>query len=233
MSRGRGGTGGAGACVDLGPVSVGGGVRWNDLGDPYIWPIDGCKWSPFRIQVRQSAIAARRGGKGPRASATQLVRGNASRAVLARESQVGVSQAGTYTIKVEKGKPSPVLRLDGAGTAPAIRVSGPGGVVEAPAGNGFFKSADNRIRIMRFENQYAKITSIGFQNARPGTYTVQVLPGSSRVVARAAGHRPARREGQGQGHREGPQSGAAATRWPGARTRRWCSASSRRAAPPR
>ncbi len=183
VSRGEGGTGGAGACVEFGPVSVGGGVRWNDLGDPYIWPIDGCKWSPFRIQVRQSTGEARISGKGPRASATQVVRGNASRAVLARESQVGVSQAGTYTIKVQRGKPSPVLRLDGAGNAPAIRVSGPGGTLVAPVGSGFLKTPDNKIRIMRFANRYAKITSIGFQNARPGTYTVQVLPGSAPVVA--------------------------------------------------
>ncbi len=183
VSRGRGGTGGGGACVDLGLVTVGGGVKWKDLGDPYIWPIDGCKWSPFRIQVRQSAAAARRKGKGPRASATQLVRGNASRAVLARESKVGVSQAGTYTIKVERDKPSPVLRLDGVGTAPAIRVSGPGGVLEAPAGKGFVKTPDNKMRIMRYQGRLAKITSIGFQKATPGTYTVQVLPGSSPVVA--------------------------------------------------
>ena len=183
VSRGRGGTGGGGACVDLGLVTVGGGVRWNDLSDPYIWPIDGCRWSPFRVQVRQSAVAARKKGKGPKASATQLVRGNASRAVLARESQVGVSQAGTYTIKVEKDKPSPVLRLDGIGTAPAIRVSGPGGVLEAPAGKGFVKTPDNKMRIMRYQGKLAKITSIGFQKADPGTYTVQVLPGSSPVVA--------------------------------------------------
>ena len=127
--------------------------------------------------------AARRKGKGPKASATQLVRGSVSRAVLARESQVGVSQAGTYTIKVEKDKPSPVLRLDGVGTAPAIRVSGPGGVLEAPAGKGFVKTPDNKMRIMRYQGQLAKITSIGFQKADPGTYTVQVLPGSSPVVA--------------------------------------------------
>ena len=34
VSRGRGGTGGGGACVDLGLVTVGGGVRWNDLERP-------------------------------------------------------------------------------------------------------------------------------------------------------------------------------------------------------
>ena len=183
VSRGRGGTGGGGACVKYLGLSVGGGVRWNDISDPYIWPIDGCRWSPFRIQVRQSAAAARRKGKGPKASATRLVRGKASRAVLARESKVGVSQAGTYTIKVEKDKPSPVLRLDGIGTAPAIRVSGPGGVLEAPAGKGFVKTPDNKMRIMRYQGKLAKITSIGFQKADPGTYTVQVLPGSSPVVA--------------------------------------------------
>ena len=76
-----------------------------------------------------------------------------------------------------------MLRLDGIGTAPAIRVSGPGGVLEAPAGKGFVKTPDNKMRIMRYQGKLAKITSIGFQKAKPGTYTVQVLPGSSRVVA--------------------------------------------------
>ena len=233
VSRGRGGTGGGGACVDLGPVTVGGGVRWNDLSDPYIWPIDGCKWSPFRIQVRQSAVAARRKGKGPKASATQLVRGNVSRAVLARESKVGVSQAGTYTIKVEKDKPSPVLRLDGVGTAPAIRVSGPGGVLEAPAGKGFVKTPDNKMRIMRYQGRLAKITSIGFQKADPGTYTVQVLPGSSPVVAVRQATDPPDAKVKGKVAGKEPQPGAHLRGGAGARARRWCSARSRPAGPPR
>ena len=181
VSRGPGGTGGAGVCIDWGLTTIGGGVRWNDLSDPYIWPIDGCKWSPFRIQVRQSVAASK--AKGKRRSADRLVRASSSRKVRARESQVGVRAPGVYTVKVEKDKPNPVLRLDGAGGAPAIRVSGPGGTLEAPADKGFVKSADNTLRVLRFKNQYAQMTSVGFQGAKPGVYTVQTLPGSAPVVS--------------------------------------------------
>ena len=55
ISRGRGVEGGAGACATLGPVSVGGGVLWASPGTPIIWPLDGCKWSTFKLDVRTRA----------------------------------------------------------------------------------------------------------------------------------------------------------------------------------
>src|SRR5581483_1404458 len=38
---------GAGACFVIGPVSVGGGVQYARITEPFIWPVDGCKWSRF------------------------------------------------------------------------------------------------------------------------------------------------------------------------------------------
>src|SRR5262249_54450205 len=40
---------GAGGCVDVGPVSVGGGIVFRNH-DISLWPLDGCKWSPFADQ---------------------------------------------------------------------------------------------------------------------------------------------------------------------------------------
>ncbi len=36
---------GAGGCLEIGPVMIGGGLQWPD--DPHFWPIDGCKWTRF------------------------------------------------------------------------------------------------------------------------------------------------------------------------------------------
>ena len=58
ISRGPNIEGGAGGCLQLGPVSVGGGVQWAHPNKPFIWPIDGCKWSPFKIDVRSRRRAA-------------------------------------------------------------------------------------------------------------------------------------------------------------------------------
>jgi len=37
---------GVGGCVELGPINVGGGVRYSPF-DVFLWPFDGCKWSYF------------------------------------------------------------------------------------------------------------------------------------------------------------------------------------------
>ena len=58
VSRGPGVEGGAGACAQVGPVNVGGGVLWARPGAPLIWPLDGCKWSPFKLDVRARASAS-------------------------------------------------------------------------------------------------------------------------------------------------------------------------------
>jgi hypothetical protein len=72
VSRGIGGSGGAGGCVDIGGLHVGGGVQWQRITDPFIWPFDGCKWSKFKTDVRpaiaaasQRTIVVRRGQPSP------------------------------------------------------------------------------------------------------------------------------------------------------------------------
>ena len=77
VSRGKNGTGGAGACIRLGPVQVGGGVQWQRVSRPFIWPIDGCKWSRFTADV--SARAAQTSPGGPHVA--RVRRGDRSRAV--------------------------------------------------------------------------------------------------------------------------------------------------------
>ena len=151
VSRGRGGTGGAGACVELGPLSIGGGVQWQRVSEPFIWPFDGCKWSTFATKVRQSNVAH-------------------------------TSGAGPLTVTVRRGE-SPAVQLKGNGAAPFVRVSGPSGRLDSAAGTGFAHTPDGTIRIMRFENARAKLAVVGFQDAKPGTYTVEALPGSPAVVS--------------------------------------------------
>jgi hypothetical protein len=151
VSRGAGGTGGAGACVELGPVNVGGGVLWKPF-EILVWPLDGCKWSPFRTVVRSSAV---------RTAQTE----------------------GRYTVTVKEGEPSKAIQLDAAAAAPFIRVSGPDGQrLETDAGSGLATSPGGAIRVMRFENERAKMTVVGLQDAKPGTYTIETLPGSAPIA---------------------------------------------------
>ena len=58
ISGGPRGAGGVGGCVEVLGVNIGGGVKWNELDDPYLWPFDGCRWTPFRIDVRAVRTAA-------------------------------------------------------------------------------------------------------------------------------------------------------------------------------
>jgi hypothetical protein len=158
VSRAPGNLGGMGACISVSvfgeSISAGGGVRWNNLDDPYIWPIDGCKWSPFKIDVR-----------GARAA-----------------------QAGQHVIDVKEGALSPVLKLYGEGGPPRVRVSGPGGQrLESVSDKNLDVSDGGKIRIIRFEgNQQAgPFTVVGLQNAAPGRYTVEPLPGSPTITKTA------------------------------------------------
>jgi hypothetical protein len=61
ISRGPNNAGGAGACISVGPVSVGGGYQWARA-TPLVWPLDGCKWSRFKLDVKKTARAAQVGG---------------------------------------------------------------------------------------------------------------------------------------------------------------------------
>ena len=182
VSRGRNGTGGAGACVEYLGLNIGGGVQWSRLSDPFIWPVDGCKWSRFRATVREGAVNAK-AAAATRAKGGAKVSAKAPPAAKAAGMSAKAKSAATsYTVNIEKGKPAQIIQLDGVGSAPTIRVRGPGGqLVELPAGEGFKLNRDKTIRAARFENGYARFAVVGFQNARPGRYTIETLPGSAAV----------------------------------------------------
>ena len=141
-------TGGAGGCVKLGPVNVGGGVQWRRSDEPFLWPFDGCKWSRF---------------------AEPNVRG----------SQAVTAQAGSpHLVRFSRGDRGRAVRLEGASGAPRVRVTGPRGqTLESGPGPGYVLGGG--IRIMRSER--LGITVVGISDARPGTWRIEPLPGSSAV----------------------------------------------------
>jgi hypothetical protein len=151
----RGATGlvssrGVAACLDVGPVSIGGGVVYSPFGIR-LWPLDGCKWSPF---------------------AERNVRGSSEAAIAA---QTGES----YDVVVDADDPSRAIQLEGADGAPRVRVTGPGGqTLDSPAEAGFVTSG--ALRIIRSEE--TKLTAVGLQDPRPGTYRIEPLPGSPAVT---------------------------------------------------
>src|SRR5262249_57803171 len=97
FSRGPNLQGGAGGCLEVGPVHIGGGVQWSHPQTPIIWPLDGCKWSRFKIDINPSRSLRAASGTAP------------------------------YTVKVKSGAPSEAMRLDAATEAPRVVVTGPGG----------------------------------------------------------------------------------------------------------
>ncbi len=73
VSRAPDDGGGAGGCIDVGGLHIGGGVIWKGL-KVVVWPFDGCKWSRFKVDVRPSianaaassrTITVRRGAPNP------------------------------------------------------------------------------------------------------------------------------------------------------------------------
>jgi hypothetical protein len=144
LSRAPNSGGGAGGCLGLGPVHVGGGIQWAHPTKPLIWPFDGCKWSPFKVDVRADAAA----------DTTQ------------------------QTVRVARGQPNPAIKLYGNGAAPLVHVAGPGGQALDSTDTGLDYTPDGAIRILRYQGPSESFTVVGFERARPGTYTITALPGS-------------------------------------------------------
>lgn len=93
----------------------------------------------------------------------------------ARAAQAG----GTHTVRIRAGDEGRAIRLDGRTGAPSVRVTAPGGrVLESTAGPGH--TLTKTIRILRSER--LKATVVGLQEPRPGTYTIEPLPGSPAVT---------------------------------------------------
>jgi len=180
VSHGPNKAGGAGACISALGVSVGGGVQWARLSDPFIWPFDGCKWSRFKLDVRPSS---------------------------ARSANAHTAAAG-YAVDVKSGAPSPAVQLFGQGGAPRVRVRGPGGqLLDGNSDKNLDLSPGGKIRILRFDgNKFSgPSTVVGLQNAQSGRYTIEALPGSPAIskVARATDQQDAKVTGRvtGKGRR--------------------------------
>ncbi len=140
---------GLGGCLTIpfptGDLNVGGGVQYSPF-HLFIWPFDGCRWSPFV----QSNIFSAKDARAAAAGAPILVR-------------------------IKRGDRSRAIRLDGTDGAPSVRVTTPSGdVLDSPPQSGL--THDPAIRILRGEK--AKITVVGLVNPKPGTYTIELLPGS-------------------------------------------------------
>ncbi|HEY6781325.1 MAG TPA: LamG domain-containing protein, partial [Thermoleophilaceae bacterium] len=67
---------GVAGCIELGPVNIGAGVRYSPFSIS-VWPLDGCKWSPFAEQNVRGATAAQEGS----AYTVRVRRGDPSRAI--------------------------------------------------------------------------------------------------------------------------------------------------------
>ncbi len=86
---------------------------------------------------------------------------------------------GAITVKIKKGDRSRSIRLDGADGAPRVRVTAPGGqTLDSPEGPG--TALTPAIRILR--SQQIKATVIGLQDPKPGTYQLDLLPGSPAIT---------------------------------------------------
>ena len=150
----RGATGivssrGVGGCIDLGPVSVGGGALYSPF-ELFLWPLDGCKWSTFHE---------------PNVRSRSVIGSHASRAAV----------PGQHVVTIGSDRASRAIRLEGATEAPRVRVTGPGGqVLDGPAATGL--ATAGAIRIMRsVEN---RLTVVGLQDPRPGDYLITPITGA-------------------------------------------------------
>ncbi len=102
----------------------------------------------------------------------------------------GARAGGPQEIRIGPGDRSRAIELKGA-EAPRVRVTGPGGqALETPAGSGLVTRG--ALRIVRSER--ARITAVGLQDPRPGTYRIEPLAGAAapRTIAQAVDPRPAR-----------------------------------------
>jgi hypothetical protein len=140
---------GAGGCVHigtfLGDINVGGGVGFSPF-HLYLWPFDGCRWSPFvdtHVFSTQDAHAAAAGAP--------------------------------VTVRIARGAASRAIELDGVGGAPEVRVQTPDGkLLTSSAASGLALSP--AVRILR--SQKLNTTVVGLVHPRPGTYRIELLPGS-------------------------------------------------------
>jgi hypothetical protein len=144
---------GVGGCADIAGLDVGGGVQWARVDEPYIYPW-GCVFDRF---TEDHVFGAR--DIAHRADASQSPQ--------------------SFTAHIPRHAPTQVIRLKGAGGAPAVRVTAPGGgTLSSPAGAGLTRSGN--LAIIRSEQM--DMTEVGIRQPRPGAYRVTALPGSPQII---------------------------------------------------
>ena len=161
FSRGPGLEGGAGACLEVGPVHIGGGVQWSHPQTPIIWPLDGCKWSRFKIDIRPSR-SLRADGAGA-----------------------------SYPVTIKAGAPSQAVRLDSTTESPRVTVTGPGGQSLSSTDAGLDYGPGAKLRIVRYDGASGHFTTVGFEHAAPGSYRITLQPLSAAVTSVSGASDPA------------------------------------------
>jgi hypothetical protein len=96
----------------------------------------------------------------------------------------GAQASGGYTATVKSGEPSQAIKLDGAGGAPLVRVSGPNGqALLDSTDKGLDYTQDGKVRILRAGPDQGNFTLIGLQDVPAGAYRIEPLPGSVGITA--------------------------------------------------
>jgi hypothetical protein len=86
----------------------------------------------------------------------------------------------SFRIHIRRGAPTQVIRLEGRGGAPAVRVTGPGGLtLTSPTAAGLVRTGTH-LAIIR--SAQMNMTEIGLRNPQAGTYTITPLPGSPPIA---------------------------------------------------
>jgi hypothetical protein len=156
--------GGAGACLSIGPVNIGGGVQWAHPTDPIIWPFDGCKWSRFAVKVSTSSAS--------------------SAAVTTRQTIKVVRGARSPAIQLFGQGAAPLVRVTGPGgqqldsSAQGLALS-PGGQIRIIG----FRSAQESLTVVGLEHARPGIYTV---TALPGSVPfIKVARATDLPAARA------------------------------------------------
>jgi hypothetical protein len=96
---------------------------------------------------------------------------------------LGHAAGAAVTFTVAKGETSKSVKLVGTDGAPHVTITGPGGQqLEVPA-DGAFSAGGGALEAI--SSSTYDTTWLGFKNAKPGTYTVTLLPGSAAIQSTA------------------------------------------------
>ncbi len=156
---------GLAGCIELGPVNVGAGVRYSPFSIS-VWPLDGCKWSPFAEQNVRGARAAQGGG----VYSVRVRRGDPSRA-----------------IRLDGGDAAPRVRVTGPGGQVLESSAGPG--VEAKGTLRVIRSEQAKLVVVGLQDPRPGLYRIEQLPGSPGGTKVTEAndPPDAKVSARVRG----------------------------------------------